>query len=246
MNAQKKKLLLFNTSGNLIEETLINIRATVIFFAAPLQNGNYLCIKFVRDTSSDYLHSTLGIYGPTFKEINVLDEFNQSNYYKGLKRQGVITQCESITKDKIFVGNDNRGYEIWVFDLDGNLMRKIRKEYKKIPIPNEFIKKRLEAMNERWRKMTIFPKYFPPFQGFFIDNKGRLYVMTYEKGEDSNEYIIDIFNAEGIFIGRKSLKVFFDLDEGFLWATVKLNRLYCKNEKESGFKELVVYKMRWE
>jgi len=34
--------------------------------------------------------------------------------------------------------------------------------------------------------------------------------------------------------------------EGPLFAMAKGDRLYCVREKESGFKELVVYKMEWE
>jgi len=35
----------------------------------------------------------------------------------------------------IYVGNDQRGYEIWVYDFAGNLIRKIRKEFSPIEIP---------------------------------------------------------------------------------------------------------------
>ncbi len=58
----------------------------------------------------------------------------------------------------------------------------------------------------------------------------------------------DIFNEDGIFIGRMSLMNFWVWKSIFLPLPVKSknNRLYCLREKESGYKELVVYKMRWE
>jgi hypothetical protein len=76
--------------------------------------------------------------------------------------------------------------------------------------------------------------------------------MTYEEGEDPDEYIFDIFNSEGVFIGRISLGVY--LSDYFLatggqfdsWASMKKNRFYCIREKESGYKELVVYEVIWE
>ncbi len=247
-NAMNKKLLIFNNDGNFVEETPIALQAPRIYGVTPLKNGNYLCIKVVSDPKSDYLFQfTLGLQDSEFKEINDLNVHNEPNHFKGQNRQGIFTFCHRITKDKIFVGNDSRGYEIWVFDLDGNLMRKIRKDYEKVPITREFMEETMKALDEPRRKMTIFPESFPPFQGFFTDDKGGLYVMTYEKGENSKEYIIDIFNADGIFVGRKSFRIFFSHDDDILlWATVKQNLLYCKNEKESGFKELVVYKMTWE
>lgn len=73
--------------------------------------------------------------------------------------------------------------------------------------------------------------------------------MTYEKGKDSKEYIYDIFNPDGIFIGRTSLGNYGRLIEQAeipLLTLTKKNRLYCLREKESGYKELAVYKMEWE
>ena len=52
------------------------------------------------------------------------------------------------------------------------------------------------------------------------------------------------FNPEGVFIGRKSLKVFHD--ESGLYAKMKNDRFYCLNEKDNGYKELKVYKVNWE
>jgi len=246
-DVMKKKLLIFNNGGNFVKETPISSQAPQIFGVTPLKNGNYLSMQIVIDPTSDYLiQYTLSLQNSEFKEINDLDEIKFANFLKGKKTKGIFTFCYSITGDKIFAGNDNRGYEIWVFDSDGNLQRKIRKEYKKMPITREFIEEKMKALVGPRGKMAIFPESFLPFQGIFTDDKDGLYVMTYEKGEDSNEYITDIFNADGVFVGRKSLRVFFSDREYLLWATVKQNRLYCRSEKESGFKELVVYKMRWE
>ncbi|MCJ7579058.1 MAG: 6-bladed beta-propeller [Candidatus Aminicenantes bacterium] len=242
-----KKLLIFNNNGNLLDETPITIEDVQILDVIPLENGNYFCAKLIYLDSGDYLfHNIIGIHDSDFKRINDLDEYKVPNYSRGKKTQGILSFCSSITRNKIYIGNDNRGYEIWVFDLDGNLQRKIRKEYEKIPIPKEFIEESLKALPEQMRKMMTFPEVFHPIQSLFTDEMGRLYVMTYEKGEDSGEYIFDIFNADGIFIGRKSLRAFNDYYEGYLWVKGKQNHLYCGNEKESGYKELVVYKMTWE
>ncbi|MFX0212313.1 MAG: hypothetical protein ACFFDT_40445, partial [Candidatus Hodarchaeota archaeon] len=113
--------------------------------------------------------------------------------------------------------------EILVFDLDGNLIKKIKKEHR--------------------------PGNQPPFQClFFIDDDGRLFIMTFEKGENPKECIFDIFNSDGVLVARKSLDVY--VRNGTLiqplYAQSKNNRLYCLREKESGFKELVVYIMKWE
>ena len=56
--------------------------------------------------------------------------------------------------------------------------------------------------------------------------------------------LYDIFNPEGIYIGRVRLGNY--EKSAPLLATAKNSRLYCLRENESGYKELVVYKVMWE
>jgi len=56
--------------------------------------------------------------------------------------------------------------------------------------------------------------------------------------------MLDIFNKDGIFIARKSLNIY--VWEGHLWARIRADKLYCLEEKGTGYKELVVYKMNRE
>ena len=79
----------------------------------------------------------------------------------------------------------------------------------------------------------------------FTDDEGRIYVMTYEEGDEPGEFIYDIFNPEGAFIARTKLD---NLDERnrITPAKAKNNRLYYLHIKENGYKELVVCRMRWE
>lgn len=131
-----------------------------------------------------------------------------------------------------------------MYDLEGKLYRKIRKEFKNVPVSEEYKMKMMERINEQLKRITFFPDYFPPYQSFFSDDYGSLFVMTYEAGDNPGEFMFDIFNAEGVFIGRKSLNVW--VNEGFVWGMIKENLFYCIREKENGYKELVVYKMNWE
>jgi hypothetical protein len=242
VEAMKKTLLKYDNSGKFIEQTPIPIEASRIFNLTPLNNGNYFTQTLdIYGEGEILFHYSLVLFDSEFGEISELGALDEPNFYQGQKRQAYFIYCGRVTKEKIFVGDNNTEYEILVFDLDGNLVRKIRKEYKKIPIPKEVIEEETNALDEARRKVTVFPESYPPFQDFFTDDTGRLYVKTYEKGEDSGEYIFDIFNADGVFIGRKSLSIT-DSDS----TRAKQNLLYCKNRKESGFLELVVYKMRWE
>jgi hypothetical protein len=71
--------------------------------------------------------------------------------------------------------------------------------------------------------------------------------MTPEESGIPGEHIYDVFNTGGIFVSRISLGNTIWLSVvGIKFATAKNRRLYCLREKESGYKELVVYNMRWE
>jgi hypothetical protein len=121
-------------------------------------------------------------------------------------------------------------------------------------VPDE-LKQEIEGMKKKlkgsplWDQIYI-PSYMPLFQYFFTDDEGRLYVLTSEKDKNLGMNICDIYNPEGVFIGRKSMG-YFDLLK-FIYLTQPLDiiakggRLYCLREKESGFKELLAYKMNWE
>jgi hypothetical protein len=221
---------------------------TVGLVVIPINNSKYLILWAVNDPSDDFIFQRpLSLFSSEFEEINRLGSLKVPNYLKGKRINATYLFAFSLSNEHIFVGDDKRTYEICVYDLDGKLVKKIRKEYKSVPLTDEYIEESMKVLDNQRKKMTDFPKSFPPYQSFFADDIGRLFVMTYEKSEDSGEYIFDIFNEDGLFLGRKSFKVFFNLvREAFLWATAKENRLYCRNEKESGFRELVVYKMIWE
>jgi hypothetical protein len=241
-------LLFFNADGDFITETRFSEKVTYGMAAIPINNSNYLIVWGDASPTDEFLFQRpLSLFSSEFEEIKRLGSFNVPNYQKGKRVDATSLFAFSLSKEHIFVGDNNKEYEICAYDLKGNLVRKIRKEYKKVPLSREYIEEYTKSLNNQRKKMTDFPESFPPYQAFFVDDKSRLFVMTYEKKEDSGEYVIDIFNADGVFVGRKSLRVFFSyMTELFLWATVKQNLLYCKNEKESGFEELVVYKMIWE
>lgn len=72
--------------------------------------------------------------------------------------------------------------------------------------------------NENARPLLFFPESLPPFRALFADQEERLFVLTFEPTVDNGEYMIDVFNPEGVFTGR----------------------MFYIREKTDGFKQLVV------
>ena len=143
------------------------------------------------------------------------------------------------------MGDGELGYEILIFNLEGHLFRKIRKEYTPVELSEEYKRNFFERRkNSPLLDKYELRKYFPPFQYLFTDEEDRIFVMTYEKGTSPNEWIFDIFTPEGAFFGRVPIKS--RIDSRQIAIRAKNNRIYSICEKESGYKKLVVYKMGWE
>jgi len=245
------KLLLFEPDGALLREVKTNLKNTS--GATCLDNGNYLCliIRYPEEWTDNTIHMIM-LYDSQFNEIKELDRIETfpmvAQRIKGI-RHNILAE---VSCGKIFTGSQQRDYEIYVYDFSGNLIKKIRKDYINVP-PSEEYKERFLGMfksnpsvYEAAKKKIYFPSSLPPFHYFLTDEKGRLYVMTYEKGINPGEYMFDIFNPEGIFVGRKSLKGFSILEMLPLNIKIRNDHFYYIEEKESGFRQVVVYKMKWE
>ena len=241
------KLAVFGSEGAVLKESRIDSGVVCV---SPLSNGNFLSLISVMDGASDYINQNpLSLLDSQFEEIRELDKQMVPNPIVGKKLKGSYYVLSwGVSKGKIFTGFQERGYEIHVYDFEGTPVRKIKKEFTPVPVPEEHKKKFMEQFSasifDSIRSKIYFPDAMPPFHSFFVDDEGRLFVMTYEEGENPGEFMYDIFNPEGVCIGRKSLKIFHD--ERGVYAKMKKGRFYCLDEKDSGYKELTVSKIVWE
>lgn len=233
----RKKVYHFSDEGQLIEGTSYDPDFFTMF---PLENGKYLFRRHLPDMENKRSSVSLRICNSEFEERKELDAYFTSRSSGGIRVSSPIFEWR-VSGGKIFSVNEQRGYEILVYDLEGTLIRKIRREYVPLDYPED-LKKRYLKIYGTSRKID-FPEHLSPIQSFFVDDEGRIFIMTYEKGENQGEYVFDIFNSGGVFIQRKNLNVLNNWD---MQARAKKGRLYCVREKESGYKELVVYRMKWE
>ncbi len=241
-----QKLVIFSKDGSYKNQILFK---ALYLEALLLENGNYLVKKRDPVPESKYMEWPLILLNSELEEIKELDRYKRPNHTIGARfifpLHGLIN-C--VSEGQIYVGNTEIGYEIRAYDFEGNLRRKIRKEYQPVKVPEEMkkeIMKQYEAPVAAGVKYS-FRSHCLPFQYFFKDDEGHLFVMTYEKSEIPREYMYDIFNPDGLFITRTSLgNPGFFMQWNIKSATARNKRLYCIREKEKGYKELVVYKMRW-
>ena len=243
---RNKKIVIFSKEGKFVDETRFPLNTIAIF---PLGNGNYFYYGNrleKKEITDNYVPMVFSLYNSEFEEIIELDRYNNPNPlskgFRGVNINPIFIW--KISESNIYIGNEFRDYEILKYDFDGNLQQKIRKNYVPVKVPEELIKKRKKSYEKAELKVW-FPENWTPFCSFFPDDEGRLYVKTFEEGDNSGEYIYDIFNSDGIFICRKSLNIY-SWGEMEVCAKAKRERLYCLQEKKSGYRKLVVYKMKWD
>jgi len=238
----KPKFSIYNTEGEFLRDVSqkLHISTLKIF-----DNGKRLVTWQDSPPSMEKYINHLGLCESGFENIEEIYTYSFPNVtVVGKVYAPGNFWIEGTSEDHIFIGDGELGYEILVFDLEGNMIRKIRKEYTPVELSEEYKRN----FFERRKKSPVLNKYelrkhFPPFQYLFTDKESRIFVMTYEKDKSPNEWIFDIFTPEGVFFGRIPIKS--RMDSRQIEIRAKHHRIYSICEKESGYKELIVYRMKW-
>jgi hypothetical protein len=239
-----RKYVVFDRKGNAGQEHRPNFSISYIY---PLGNGRFVVEKPQHEKRiSDEIEyqKVLCLSGADFSDLRELDHKHTTSNEGNEKLPSFFFW--RVAGNHIYIANQTRGYEIFDYDLDGNLRRKIRKEYHPVS-PRREIKLALLGPNvDQPGVAHYFPDPMPPIAAIFTDDEGRLFVMTYEAGDRPEEFLWDIFNADGVFIGRKNMDIDWrGLHNGSQYATLKNGFFYAYKEKENGFLELTVRKVIW-
>jgi hypothetical protein len=243
----KPKFSTYDRNGRFIKEVILKKQIEPI---AALSNGKYFYFEQIQNP--DKLQNFLGVSDSTFDLFQLIYQKDTPNPFRSSEARVMISGRSLIWgagKSRLYIGDNDKGYEIRVYNLEGKLQRKIRKEYKPVPVSEEFKQKFLERFPEGdpLRGRFDFPAAWPAFMSFIEDEDGRLLVRTFEKGLNPDENMFDIFSQEGVFIGRASIANRDAQREQYpLPCICRGGRLYSVHDKESGYRELSVCRMRWE
>jgi hypothetical protein len=107
----------------------------------------------------------------------------------------------SIYKDRIFIDRSPKGFIISVLDANGNQLYQVEKEYKKIKFTEEHKEMALNRIKQEkairsigWENLKslikiIHDDYLPPIRDLAVNDE-QIYVKTYQKQGDKDEFII--------------------------------------------------------
>jgi len=147
-----------------------------------------------------------------------------------------------VTKEDNLIWAATSKYELNVINSKGEKIKKIVKDYNSVKITDaekeKLIKERYGDSLPQDIKLE-WPENYPPLYYFALDDRGWMYVATYEKDVKGNIYF-DVFDAEGRCFAR------FSHPEGETLFVVKKNKAYFLiQESEEGVPLVKRYSMDW-
>ena len=141
----------------------------------------------------------------------------------------------AIRHDDYVICGDPESYQLNVTDPSGKQVMQIIKDFNPVEITEEEIEEVKKEFPKGY-EMTI-PKYHNPFRWLIADDEGRIYVMTYERVEGTEELYYDVFDLDGKYIAKIPLKS--------RPRVVKKNKLYTVESDEEGFLTVKRYRIDW-
>ena len=190
-----EKAIRFSKTGQVIKEFRI---PTITNYLYPI-GKNYVGIRFKSITQQNP-NIAVVLFNKEMEEIKEL----YTQQMSGAQRQVDLTSDTiniSIYKDKIFIDRSPEGFVISVLDADGNQLYRVKKEYKKIKFTEKHKEMGLERIKQDkgvrsfgWENLKNIIKithsdYFPPIRDLAVTDD-RIYVKTYRKQDDKDEFII--------------------------------------------------------
>lgn len=149
-----------------------------------------------------------------------------------------------VRDDNSLVWGRNFKYEINIMGRDGDLVRRIIRDFAPVKITVENLKQEMEKrypgrpIPKNFSIPNHFPKHFPVFYYFICDDEGRIYVCHFfNKDKDS---IYDVFDPEGRYFAKLSIP------QNELLTVIKNGKAYFMiKENEDGIPQVKICRMEW-
>jgi len=237
-DALNRKMIFFSLEGEFLEEKSLATKLGLVNLLVDRED-NFIAREITVEESKMYF--VIKKFKPDLTEIFQLDKVNFPNPLQGkINLFNIMTYYQFDSQGNILYAKNDQ-YEIKYYSPGEKLFQIVEKKYKKVKITKEDIEEMLEKIpstqGANVKNRLVFPDYFPPISYLSVDRSNQVYVRTYDKGQRKNEYWIDIFDDQGIFVAR-SLTTAIPL----FWRKKKA---YSIEEDENGYQVVRRYLVRW-
>lgn len=223
----------FDQDGNFLKST--TMKGIGIFGDADC-NGNI----YITDLAMEEGNYEIKKFDPELNFICSLGKSPLPSTAQTGRRNPFFTliRYDVINGDQVVTGYAAEGYVLKVYDSNGELIRRIEKEYVPIEITPEDVEERTADDPPEMKVEYDVPKYFPAFRFLTADDEGRIWIFTWERTEDRTKTYFDIFDKDGIYIAKIALKS--------RPHVVKNNKLYTIEEDDEGYQYVKRYSINWD
>jgi hypothetical protein len=173
------------------------------------------------------------------EKSSVADEIVRLDF-KRTERTRFDPECFWIVDDsnRLVFGNA-ASYEIRDYGSDAKLKRRILRDFDPLPVTKKMIDDdRKLPRPPGLSPPTRYPSHLPAFRGFFPDDQGHVFVLTWEQTHDGRQDIYDVFDVEGRYLGRVGLGAFYD-------RILRGGKLYSIEPEVDGDKAVKRYTVEW-
>lgn len=225
-----------------IDGKYIKSISTSGIFNPPLiaQDGDIICTVKTGETNNpkyelrrlDQQMNSISFYYSYPKYNSSRDGFNS---FRSSLKWGIIKNSG------IVCGLAGEGYNLNVFNSNGEILKKITKDYTPIRIPAEAIKRATKRKLPTGYFYSV-PKHYNPFRWIVTDEEDRMFVCTWERSEDNGGRYYDVFNTEGQCIAKVPIAHAILMGRRLIFKGTKL---YLVFEDENGYQYVKRYKVTW-
>jgi hypothetical protein len=132
--------------------------------------------------------------------------------------------------DNIILGHSEK-YELDILNPEGKLIKKILKKHRRMRIRDDdkdFYRERYESFIKIGGELN-FPDHFPCFCDLAVDDKGRIFVKTFEREKSKKDtFYFDLFDEEGKYLAKMPIAI--NLNRDSVWKTGKLYTVETSQE----------------
>jgi len=223
------KLTFFSLDGDYIRTVLL--KGIQAFWVRENSKGNYFesSVEFQGqyNTNTFRVATEVKEYGSDFTFIKTIakDKFRNANVPL---RHDMLARFPSF--DLLICGYKD-SYELHFINLEGEIVRKVIKDYSPIEVSEE------EKIRRKLPESSELPKHFPAFQDFSVDEEGRIYVQLFERQMDGDKFYYDVFDPKSRYISRIRLNA--------LPKFWKNGKMYTIEADDEGFQVIKSYKVTW-
>ena len=177
MNRGSRRIMFFNTRGHLQHE----IPFDLLYFPREglvlLDNGNLL-VQIVGLRENQVLDRVyVRILDSELTEISSVFDYVHP-IFRDNEKINIFVEMPviAVSGEYFFIGFDNIDKDMHVYDLEGNLIRKIRREIRMIKTPAGLLEKVRNRFrgDQSERDRLYAPSHLPVYQHMFCDDAGRL------------------------------------------------------------------------